>query len=158
MKCPECGTLGSDEDLFCGECGAILAAPPADAPAESPAPGLSLPQALPAPSSEQPFSAAEARDTRATAAFVLGLLSVATPVIACLPILGQLFSCIGPVLGIIAVILGSSVKRDIEARGGSEGDWKRAHQGLILGIVGLAIYAVFLVLGIMLGIGTSFLD
>ena len=78
-------------------------------------------------------------------------------VVACLP-LSSLSACIAPIPGIIAIILGAIAKRDIEARGGAQEDWKRARQGMILGIVGTAIYSVMLAFGILLSIGIGLLE
>jgi hypothetical protein len=157
MKCQECGTLASGEDLFCGECGAILASPPPEEQAAAP-----ISDAMPEPASTAPparssFDAPPARDSRANAAFVLGIISLGAVVVACLP-LSSLFACIAPIPGIIAIILGAIAKRDIEARGGAQEDWKRARQGMILGIVGTAIYFVVLAFGILLSIGIGLLE
>ncbi len=162
MRCPECGTLVSDEDLFCGECGAILAPSlpdepvdvlPADGPVE---PAVPLPLDLPLEPSP-PSATPAVRDSRANIAFILGVVSVASIVASCIPILGSLIGCVGPVAGIVAIILGAVAKRDIRARGGLQDDWNRAHQGMILGIAGIAIYGVLLVIGILFGVGAGLL-
>lgn len=169
MRCPECGTPASDEDLFCGECGAIVA--PAlpdesvdvpevgwpDEPAAPLSPDLPLETFPPTPLSSPAPSTPAIRDWRANVAFVLGLVSIGAIVASCIPLLGTLISCLGPVAGIVAIILGAVVKRDIRGLGGLEEDRKRAHQGMILGIAGIAIYGVLLVLGLLLGIGAGLL-
>ena len=157
MKCDECGTQASGEDLFCGECGAILASPPPEEQAGAPISDRVPEPASPAPSPSSSFDAPPARDARANAAFVLGIISVGAVVAACLPLPG-LFTCIAPIPGIIAIILGAIAKRDIEARGGAQEDLKRARQGMILGIVGTAIYSVMLAFGILLSIGIGLLE
>lgn len=150
MRCPECGALASDEDLFCGGCGAILAP---SLPVEPEAP---LPLDLPSETSFPP-SAQAVRDSRANIAFILGVVSVAWIVASCIPIFGRLIGCLGPVAGILAIILSAVVKRDIRARGGLQEDWKRAHQGMILGIAGIAIQVGLLVLSLLLGVGAGLL-
>jgi hypothetical protein len=158
MKCEECGTLASGEDLFCGECGAILASPPTEEQAGAPIPDRVAEPASPAPSPSSSFDAPPARDARANAAFVLGIVSIVVAVVvACLPF-SSLFGCIAPIPGIIAIILGAIAKRDIEARGGAQEDWKRARLGMILGIVGTAIYFVLFAFGILLSIGIGLLE
>jgi hypothetical protein len=157
MECPECGATASAEDLFCGECGAILPASLPEAPADPPPLDLPLEPLPPPLPSGSPVYAPASRDSRANIAFILGIVSIGSLVVSCLPFFG-LIGCIGPVIGIAAIVLGAVVKRDIEARGGLEADRKRAHQGMILGIVGTAFYFAFLVLGILLSIGIGVLD
>ena len=157
MECPECGALASDDDLFCGECGAILTTAMADELADEPALDLPLAPPPPAPPPDPSRYAPAARDSRARIAFILGIVSIASVVLICLPFFGMI-GCIGPVIGIVAIVLGAIVKRDIDARGGLEEDRKQAHQGMIMGIVGTAIYFVFLVIGILFSIGIGFLD
>jgi hypothetical protein len=84
-------------------------------------------------------------------AFVLGIVSVGSVLITCLPLFG-LLGCFGPVVGMSAVVLGSIAKRDLRARGGRDADWKRAHQGVILGIAGVVLYVVVMVLVVVLGV------
>ena len=158
MKCDECGTRASGEDLFCGECGAIFASPSTEEQAGAPNPERVPEPTYPAPSPNSSFDAPPARDARANAAFVLGIVSIIVSVVAaCLPLFG-LFACIAPIPGIIAIILGVIAQRDIKARGGAQEDWKRARRGMILGIVGTAIYFVVLALGILLSIGIGLLE
>jgi hypothetical protein len=157
MKCQECGTLASGEDLFCGECGAILANTPPEEQASAPIPDRVAESVSPAPRPRTSFDAPRARDGRANAAFVLGIVSIVAVVAACLPLSG-LFTCIAPVPGIIAIILGAIAQRDIKARGGAQEDWKRARLGMILGIVGTAIYLVMLAIVILFSLGISMLE
>jgi hypothetical protein len=157
MECYECGTPASGEDLFCGECGAILASPlpeeQSNAPISEQIPGPPFPALSPLPS----LDASPTRDSRATAAFVLGIISIGAVVAACLPLSG-LFACIAPIPGVIAIVLGAIAKRDIEARGGAQEDWRRARLGMILGIVGTAIYFVMLAIIILFSLGISLLE
>ena len=157
MQCPECGARASIEDLFCGECGAILISSQPDSAADPSAPDLPLEPLPPPPRSSGPAYAPASRDSRANIAFLLGILSIGSLLLSCLPFFG-LVGCVGPIIGIAAIVLGAVVKRDIEVRGGLEADRKRAHQGMILGIVGTALYFVFLVFGLVLGIGAGFLN
>lgn len=147
MNCPECGALASDEDLFCGTCGAILADPQAEAPADVSPAAVDYPPGA---------SAAATPDSRAKMAFVLGILSIGSVLITCLPLFG-LLGCFSPVVGISAIVLGSIAKRDVRARGGREADWRRAHQGVILGIVGVALYVVVMAVWVVLGMGMDLL-
>ena len=162
MRCPECGTPASDEDLFCGECGAILAPALPDEPVDAPAldwpvePAAPLPPDLPLDPSLPPSTPA-VRDSRANVAFILGVVSVGSIVASCIPFLGSLIGCLGPVAGIVAIILGAVVKRDIRARGGLQEDWRRAHLGMILGIAGLVISVGLLVIGVLFSVSTGLL-
>jgi hypothetical protein len=126
---------------------------PVEGPVEPAAP---LPLDLPLEPSP-PSATPAVRDSRANIALILGVVSVASIVASCIPLLGSLIGCVGPVAGIVAIILGAVVKRDIRARGGLQDDWKRAHQGMILGIAGIVIYAVLLGIGILLGVGAGLL-
>lgn len=163
MRCPECGTTASDEDLFCGECGAILAPALPDEPVDVPKVDWPVEPAAPPPLDDLPLepsppsSTPAVRDSRANVAFVLGVVSVGAIVASCIPFFGSLIGCFGPVAGIVAIILGAVAKRDIRARGGPQEDWKRAHQGLILGIAGIAIYVGLLVIGVLFGVGAGLL-
>jgi hypothetical protein len=103
-----------------------------------------------------PSDAGAVPDPRANWAFILGIASLALSFASCLPIF-SLVSCLGPVAAIAAIILGAMVKRDVEARGGLEQDRKRAHQGLVMGIVGLALYLVLIVGGILFSFVVSLL-
>ena len=157
MKCQECGTPASGEDLFCGECGAILASPSLEEQDNAP---VSEPLAEPASPPLPPrasFDAPPVRDSRANAAFVLGIISIVGVVAACLPLSG-LFTCIAPIPGIIAIALGALAKRDIEARGGAQQDWRRARLGMILGIVGTVLYVLVLAIVILFSLGISMLE
>jgi predicted nucleic acid-binding Zn ribbon protein len=141
MECPECGRPASEDDLFCGECGAVLDDP---VPATVPAPPVVRP---PVPA---------ARDSRASVAQALGMASVAGGVVSFLPLYSVL-GFWGLVLGVFAIALGALVKRDVSARGGLEADQRRAQQGMILGIVGIALSVALTVLSVVLRIGLSLL-
>ena len=152
MNCPECSALASDEDLFCGACGAILADPQAKDPADvSPADTSPAPVAY-----SPPPSTSAIPDSRARVAVILGLVSIGSVLITCLPLFG-LLGCFSPVVGISAIVLGSIAKQDVRAHGGHEADWKRAQQGVILGIVGVALYVVVMAVWVVLGLGRGVL-
>jgi len=126
---------------------------PADAPAYDQAPIGSTPAAPPDPVYDVLRAVP---DTRARIALILGIVSIGSVVLTCLPIFG-LIGCIGPVVGVAASILGFIVKRDVRARGGLEQDWKRANLGMLLGIASLALSIAFLVFAIVLNIGQEML-
>ena len=157
MNCQECGTPASGEDLFCGECGAILATPPPKEQAGAPIPDQVAEPAPTAPPPRSSLNAPPARDARANAAFVLGIVSIVAVVAACLPLTG-IFTCMAPVPGIIAIILGAIAQREIKARGGAHEDWRRARLGMILGIVGTAVYFIMLAIVILFSLGISMLE
>jgi hypothetical protein len=158
MKCQECGTPASGEDLFCGECGAILAAPQPEEETSSPIPEWEQESATPTPPPPASFDTSPAPDGRAKAALVLGIASIGLAVVAaCLPVSG-IFACAAPIPGIIAIVLGAIAMRDIKAHGGAHADWKRARLGLILGIVGTVFYLVVAVIVILAIMGVSMLD
>jgi hypothetical protein len=169
MECPECGAVVTADDLFCGECGAILSvAPLAEAeglPQAAPqaagetttGEAAGAPIELPPPPADSPAHAAPVRDARANAAFVLGIFSLISIVLSCLPVVG-FAGCFGPLAGIAAIILGIIARRDLEAWGGPEEDIKRAQQGLKMGIAGLILYIGLIVLGFIFGIGFSILE
>jgi predicted nucleic acid-binding Zn ribbon protein len=131
MHCPECGAPASGDDLFCSECGAILAVAPATVRAT--------------------------RDTGASVAFILGLASVGLAVAYCIPIVG-IFACVQPLVGIAAIIVGAVARRDIQARGGPEPDRRRARQGMILGMIGTGLFFALMVLSVLLGVGLGVLS
>lgn len=157
MKCQECGAPATGEDLFCGECGAILASPPPEKQVSSPIPDWVEESASPTPPPRVPFDAPPARDPRANAAFILGIVSIVGVAAACLPLSGIL-TCMAPLPGIIAIILGAIAQREITARGGAQADWKRARQGMILGIVGTALYLALLAIAILFSFGIGMLE
>ncbi|MGD2041969.1 MAG: hypothetical protein PVH11_14165 [Anaerolineae bacterium] len=151
MKCTECGTLASENDLFCGECGAVL--PTFDpemvvGAGEPPAPE-------PAGTVDDPVPAG--RDPRAQASFVLGIVALGVSLFWCLPIPGA-FGCLSPVAALVAIILGAVVSRDIGLKGGLDADRKRAQQAIVLGVVSLVVFVVVGVLAAVFGVGLSILN
>ena len=158
MKCQECGAPVSGEDLFCGECGAIITSPPPEEQAGSPTPGWEEEPVSPPPPPQASFDAPPAPDGRARAALVLGIASIGLAVAAaCLPLSG-IFACGAPLPGIIAIVVGALAMRDIKARRGAHADWKQARLGTILGIVGTVLYFVVLVIVILAVRGMNTLD
>jgi len=147
VNCPECGTLASDEDLFCGQCGAILSVPGPEAPI-----GVSPVSVVYPPAPSAPV----VPDSRARVAFILGIISVGSVLITCLPFFG-LLGCLSPLVGLLAIVLGSVAKRDLRARGGPEADCRRAHQGVMLGIAGVGLYVVVMAVVVVLGLGMNWL-
>ncbi len=150
MQCPECGRAASEDDLFCGECGTILYAGPPVEPAVASVTAPPVEPATAPPAGSTPTYVPTPRDSRALAAFILGIISIVMIVVYCIPLLA-IFSCFQPVIGIIAIILGNIARRDLEARGGPETDRKRARQGMIMGIVSTVLYLVLVILGLLLG-------
>ena len=157
MKCQECGAPATGEDLFCGECGAILASSPPEEQAHAPIPDWIEESASPTPPPRPSFDAPSARDPRANAAFILGIVSIVGVAAACLPLSGIL-TCMAPLPSMIAIILGAIAQRDIKARGGAQADWKRARQGMILGIVGTTLYLSLLVVIILFSFGIGVME
>ena len=155
MQCPECGAVTSEADLFCGECGTVLATP-----SQGPEGHAALaPEAPPPPEAAAPAEAVAAaqRDQRATIALILGILSLGSIVLSCVPLV-SVIACGAPLVAIAAIVLGAVVRRDIDARGGLAEDRKRAQMGMFLGIVGLVLYAGFVIVSLVLGIGVGLLN
>lgn len=168
MQCPECGAPHTEVDLFCGECGAVLdtfdaqtragEVPARETPGREPAAAAILdldpvPGSLPAAPALTPTAPG---DARASVAFVLGIVSLALLVVSWLPCVGVI-GCFQPVAAIVAIVLGAIVRRDVDTKGGLVADRKRAQQGMVMGIVALALYAAFALIGLVLGFGLSIL-
>jgi hypothetical protein len=115
----------------------------------------SPPYYAPTPPDPTPFPSTR-RDSRANTAYVLGIASLALAALSCVPFV-SVFACVEPIVGVIAIILGSMVKRDIDTRGGSAQDRRRAHQGMVMGIVGTAIFFVLMLVTVIMGVGLGFL-
>lgn len=86
----------------------------------------------------------------AQAAFILGILSIFP---------GCICYCLGPVLGIIGLIMGYNALQQYDANPGSysEHDYKQAKNGKNLSIVGILLGVAMFILGIVLNIGTMVL-
>jgi hypothetical protein len=155
----------SEDDLFCGECGAVLSASTAQPVDVPPADFQAQPRVAPVPSEPTYYAPAGPeptafpsgrRDSRAKTAYVLGIVSLALAPLSCVPFFG-FFYCLEPIVGVIAIILGSIVKRDIDARGGSLEDRKKAHQGMVMGIGGTVLFFVLMIVYVILGFGLGVL-
>jgi hypothetical protein len=93
---------------------------------------------------------------KARIAFWLGIVSVVLDVLSCRSLI-SFTGCIGPVVGIMAIVLGYLARQEIETQGGTEGDRKKANQGMIMGIVGTVLLIVLFILEVVLLVGMSFL-
>ena len=144
MKCDECGAMMSEDDLFCSECGAVLSVP-------------ALPTQEEVQESAAPAAPDITRDSRAGAAYALGIVSIGLAAISCIPLV-SVVSCMGPIAGLAAIVLGALVKRDSRTLAIQEHDRRRAHQGLVMGIAGIAIYALAAIVGLVLGLGFNVLN
>jgi hypothetical protein len=118
---------------------------------------VTLAPEAPPPPPEAAASAGVQKDQRATVALILGILSLGSIVLSCIPFL-SIVACGAPLVSIAAIVLGAIVRRDIDARGGLAEDRQRAQLGMFLGIGGLALYVILIVGGIVLGLGISMLD
>ena len=183
MQCPECGATYTEADLFCGECGAVLSAPIPEGSTPQPATGEPWESAMgpearsqdltfepltepesdvaihlpPAPEPYHPPSyPTTAQDSRAIVAFVLGIVSLGLLVISWVPCV-NVIGCFQPVVAIAAIVLGAVVRRDIDAKGGLQEDRRKAHQGMVMGIVAIAIYVVLGIVSAVLGLGLGIL-
>jgi len=87
----------------------------------------------------------------AQAAFVLGILSIVP---------GCMCSCLGIILGIIGIVLGSNALKEYEANPSaySDTDYKNAKNGKTLSIVGLVLTVVISILSFVFQIGLGLLD
>ncbi len=92
------------------------------------------PQGNPIPT--LPPMAAPASSGRATASLVLGICGLTFCPIIC---------------SILAIIFGALAKREINERPGM-GGWGQAQAGLILGIVGIALWVIGILLLVVLGV------
>jgi hypothetical protein len=142
--------VAKEGEAFCGECGASIGS---EIPISSPTPPPSSePSFGPGPS----FTPIAGPNQKAQIAFWLGIVSVVLDVLSCRsPI--SFIGCIGPVVGIIAIVLGYLAKQEIETQGGTEGDRNKANQGMIVGIVGTVLPIVLFILTVVFLLGMSFL-
>jgi hypothetical protein len=74
IECPECGAVASDDDLYCGECGAALAAASATAPSTPTPLTPATAQGLPPVSASPP--AASQRRSGLVAPLIVGLVGL----------------------------------------------------------------------------------
>jgi hypothetical protein len=97
-----------------------------------------------------------AQDSRAIVAFVLGIVSLGLLAISWVPCV-NVIGCFQPIVAIAAIVLGAVVRRDIDAKGGLQEDRRKAHQGMVMGIVAIAIYVVLGIVSAVLGLGLGIL-
>jgi hypothetical protein len=73
--------------------------------------------------------------------------------VPCINVIG----CFQPVVAIAAIVLGAVVRRDIHTKGGLQEDRRKAHQGMVMGIVAIAMYVVLGMVSALLGLGLGIL-
>ncbi len=123
MLCPHCGHDNADGRKFCRACAKPLA--PQLVPAKPPAPSV-LTAAKPVPATRAPVSQPVV-NRMAIASFALSFLAIIPPV------------------GIAAVVMGHSSRRQIASSRGRQTGTGLAFAGLILSYLQLAIFALVLV-------------
>lgn len=87
----------------------------------------------------------------AQTAFILGILSIVP---------GCMCSCLGIILGIVGIVLGSNALKEYDANPSvySEADYKNAKNGRTLSIVGIALTIIITILSFIFQIGMGALD
>ncbi len=152
-KCLNCGADNPEGAQFCGRCGASLARPapggsppqsvPPQGPQGAPPPpiqeyGASPPPPPPGPLPPYPaYPPVQQNSGKATASLILGIVGIFVCPLIC---------------SVLAIILGSQAKKEIEASGGMLGGMSMANAGLILGIVGLVIYLITIVIWVVVAL------
>ncbi len=152
-KCMNCGADNPEGAQFCGGCGASLeqpapgAQPPAGVPPTGPqgAPpppwqGYGAPPPAPPAGPLPPYPAyapSQQNSGKATASLILGIVGIFICPLIC---------------SVLAIILGSQAKKEIEASGGMLGGMGMATAGIILGIVGLVIHLIWIIIWIIVAV------
>ncbi|MDD3717675.1 MAG: DUF4190 domain-containing protein [Actinomycetota bacterium] len=136
--CARCGKENPDDAIFCANCGGAFTPeeageeaapppygqPPAAYPAQYPPPG--------APYAQGPYPVVvQVNNSKATASLVLGIVGLFVCPIVC---------------SVLAIILGSTAKKEIAESGGYQTGESNARAGIILGWIGLAVVIVTMII------------
>lgn len=121
------------------------------APASGDSPVAETPYQAPA-APAAPVGAAPVGSGKATASLVLGIVAVVFGLCGCYGIMVSL-PC-----GIIAIVLGNGVKKEIEMNPALQIDESKAKTGVLLGWIGLGLGVVFTIAIFGLGFGSAMLE
>lgn len=141
MKCPNCGFEVAEGDLFCGECGTTIQ--------PSPPPPPSTPEYAAPPAYAAPVSGN--KNWMGVTGIVLGVISIVIGLATCLC---GWCACPSPIAGIAAIILGLIARGSIDVDDSAR---QQAQWGLILGIIGTAIFVVVVILLLVFGVTSAIL-
>lgn len=128
--CPACGSANEPHSNFCRECGAVLVAPPQQPyPTPPPAP-YGPPLAYPGPPA---YPGMQRSAGLCVAALIAGILAWLIPFV-------------GPLLAVLAIVLGALGIREVNRRPQELSGRGMGIAGLVLGITGLAVSVLIIVL------------